>query len=566
MSLLGPLEGMSAQDINLRFQQIITADEFGYQPLPDDTFSTLMQELYRKPRLFTYVDLFCGAGGSSIGLTAAGGELIFAANHSKRAVETHSANFSNAEHECADLDHYDYRKIPCGADVLWASPICTELSPAGGRKRRKRRHEKGFQAYQEELLKLGPVKSEDFIRTRATFLDIISAVGVHSFKYVIVENVVDAALDWDLFGWWLDGMALRGYTYQILCVSSAHVGGPLNPHAPQRRDRLYIVFTRRDMVVPDISVHPLSKCDTCGDVEGYQWWKRPEGTLTESGRYFLVGKYGKRSGQYVYRCPNSACKNSVVTPYERPAAQIIDWSDLGTRICDRPADDPLAPSTMRRIERGLAMFGPAALINSAHDDDRAYPPGAHPFPARTAKIGDGLATGPQPWLDSNGGSWNTEPASIHQPFRARTTKEWEALVIPPGASIVTLRNNVNPTSPWEALTSINAGGNHHGLVVPYNRTGVARHTRHAMPTQTTKDRTGLALPDLTAPLDVQLARYRMIQWHEQARAQRFPVFYTITGNQGEKTAQAGNAVSANVAQHLGERVAAALNKTACNGA
>ena len=41
----------------------------------------------------TFTDIFCGAGGSSIGLAAAGFELKLAANHWQTAIETHAANF-----------------------------------------------------------------------------------------------------------------------------------------------------------------------------------------------------------------------------------------------------------------------------------------------------------------------------------------------------------------------------------------------------------------------------------------------------------------------------------------
>lgn len=40
----------------------------------------------------TFTDIFCGAGGSSIGLTEAGLELRLAANHWDRAIATHSMN------------------------------------------------------------------------------------------------------------------------------------------------------------------------------------------------------------------------------------------------------------------------------------------------------------------------------------------------------------------------------------------------------------------------------------------------------------------------------------------
>ena len=54
----------------------------------------------------------------------------------------------------------------------------------------------------------------------------------------------------------------------------------------------------------------------------------------------------------------------------------------------------------------------------------------------------------------------------------------------------------------------------------------------------------------------------MLKPREHLRAQRFPNAYVVLGNQGEQTMQAGNAVSSNVAQWIGERIAAALDGAA----
>ncbi len=54
-----------------------------------------------------------------------------------------------------------------------------------------------------------------------------------------------------------------GYTAQTLCVSSAHVGGPGNVHAPQWRDRLYVLFTRDGTPAPDIQPRPEACCFDC---------------------------------------------------------------------------------------------------------------------------------------------------------------------------------------------------------------------------------------------------------------------------------------------------------------
>ena len=50
----------------------------------------------------------------------------------------------------------------------------------------------------------------------------------------------------------------------------------------------------------------------------------------------------------------------------------------------------------------------------------------------------------------------------------------------------------------------------------------------------------------------------MLKPREHLRAQRFPDHYIVTGNHGEQTMQAGNAVSANVAHWLGRVIAAVL--------
>jgi len=231
----------------------------------------------------SFTDIFCGAGGSSLGLAGAGLELRLAANHWPRAIETHSANFTEADHLCANVNNYDMRRLP-RTDVLWASPICTENSPAGGRKRRP----KGQLDLLEEA---GHVSKDGMERTRATFHDVIRATEVHRYAAVIVENVTEAA-DWELWDWWLSGMVLLGYNYQLVSVSAAHIGGENNPYAPQWRDRLYIVFTRHGIRLPDVSPKPLAWCPVCETaVEAFQSWKRPDRPR--------IGKYGR---QYVYRC------------------------------------------------------------------------------------------------------------------------------------------------------------------------------------------------------------------------------------------------------------------------
>ncbi|MGW7521837.1 DNA cytosine methyltransferase, partial [Streptomyces sp. NPDC054796] len=209
----------------------------------------------------TFTDMYAGAGGSSTGLVNAGLELKLAANHWQVAVDTHTANHPEAEHLCAEMEYYDMRRLP-KTDILWASPICTEISPAGGRPRTKGQVD-------DEQWKALPEKA--FQRTRATAFEVIRAVMIHRYKAVLVENVIEFATDWELFDWWLAGMSQLGYDYQIVCVSSAHIGDAFNLPAPQWRDRLYIVFTRTGMRLPDVKPKPLAFCEACDqDVHAVQ--------------------------------------------------------------------------------------------------------------------------------------------------------------------------------------------------------------------------------------------------------------------------------------------------------
>lgn len=60
----------------------------------------------------TALDLFCGAGGSSTGLSGAGVRVVMAANHWQLAVDVHQDNHPDADHDCADISAVDPRRYP----------------------------------------------------------------------------------------------------------------------------------------------------------------------------------------------------------------------------------------------------------------------------------------------------------------------------------------------------------------------------------------------------------------------------------------------------------------------
>lgn len=468
-----------------------------------------------------FTDFFCGAGGSSIGLAAAGLELKLAANHWARAIETHAANFRAADHIVADVSNYDMRRLP-RTQVLWASPECTWHSPAGGR-RRLRAQLDMFDEY---------VPTDAAVRSRATAFDVIRAAEVHRYQVIIVENVVEFA-DWQMFDWWLDGLRNLGYTCQLISVSSAHVGDTGNLPAPQWRDRLYIYCTAKGVPIPDVHPHPAAWCPTCDTVvAAVQSWRHP-------GR--RIGKYGR---QYDYRCPNRLCRHRIVEPYALPASSIIDWADPGTRIGDRPR--PLAPATMRRIQAGLELFThPTVDLDTPRTTLRADEPVYPPLPLPGPGGGQQQATRDHAAPRAGGGIPPIATASTrHHAVTAPPT--------PPGAFIQKHHGGLDypaighMTKPvTDPLPTVVSRGNL-SLVIPYRRART-RTTRDPLPTQATVESVGLA----TLATDINDCYFRMLKPRESARAQRFPDSYQITGNSGEQQMQVGNAVSSNVAQWLG---------------
>ncbi|MFH9246717.1 DNA cytosine methyltransferase [Streptomyces sp. ISID311] len=490
------------------------------------------------------IDLLCGAGGSSTGLVEAGYELILGINHWQLAIDTHAANHRNADHACIDISGFPMRYLP-NADVLWASVICTEISPAGGRRR---------ETNQMDLLDLidegedwEALTKDAFERTRVTGWCVVRAAEAKRFKAIVVENVVEFGLDWILFPKWLEAMELLGYQYQIVCVSSAHIGDDVNLRAPQWRDRMYVVFTLKTMRKPDLKPRPLAPCVDCGeDVHAVQTWN------VEGVR---IGKYRR---DYIYRCPNTRCRHAMVEPYVRPASDIINWDDLGTRIGDRKK--PLVDTTMDRIRAGLIKFpyrpSSITLTHGKDGGDRAYAVEDRPLPTRTAKQGDAL-------LVPTGGSWNTDAVPVDVPLRTRTTRESEALLtVDP--FIVEFRNHTTASPASNPLSGVTAQGNHHGLVthagrvpvratntlvVPYRKAAVKTA---AEPVHTLSTRDSAALVR-SAP-DINDCYFRMLKPREQLEGQRFPAKYVVYGNQAEQTMQAGNAVSVNVARWIGQRL------------
>lgn len=521
----------------------------------------LVQHMQQANNELTATDMFCGAGGSSTGaLEVPGVTIKTAMNHWARAIETHNANHPETDHVCADIQITDPRYIAT-SDILWASPECTNHSVAKGRKRVTNQHD----------LFGDSIADEAADRSRATMWDVPRFAEWHKYKLIITENVVDAA-KWVMFDAWLMAMSALGYEHHIVYMNSMHaqLGGL---PAPQSRDRMYVMFWLKGNRRPNFDLlMPLAHCQTCDEtVRCVQSWKNPN------------YRWGRYKAQYVYRCPNTKCRNSIVEPGWLPAASAIDWKLRGQRIGDRAK--PLVPKTMARIAAGLKRYhGKAVSIDAVRGAEIISPVHSEPFQTQTTSYTRSLLVPVE-------GREGKQAQIASDPMRTQTTRNETGLLALP-----MIVNNVSGSDASRTATALSplrtlvGGGMHESLLAPtgshllmeYYGNGQMHPVAKAIPTISTTDRFAMVttmrgtspehlaasnapttdpfgtfsaggqhhgITEWTVP-EIEDCEFRMLEPYEISAGMAFPKSYIMTGNKREQVKQAGNAVTPPAARDL----------------
>lgn len=319
------------------------------------------------------VDMFCGSGGESQGIAWAAEKAgvkinAYAINHWQRAIETHRANFPDAEHICRDIqditpsDVLPDRKVA----LLWASPACTHFSVARGGK---------------------PCDDQSRV-TPFTVLDWLDKLTVDR---LIIENVPEFVswgplddethrpipdLKGETFNAFIGMIRGLGYSVDWKVLNAADYG------APTTRRRLFVQAVRngcqKSIIWPDCS-HAAPG---------------PNRTLTEA------------------------------LPRWVPAREIINWNYPSESIYSRRR--PLAERTMKRIREGLARFGGAEFLVCMEHGGRVL---STDLPVPTITTAKGGAIGlAEPFLVEYYG--NGQPRPISDPLPTITTHDRFALVEP----------------------------------------------------------------------------------------------------------------------------------------
>ncbi len=238
------------------------------------------------------VDMFCGAGGESVGIKAAMPKIeLHAINHWERAIETHAANFPDACHHCETIERLDPVKTVSGQKValLWASPECTHHSNARG----------------------GRPRSD---QSRASAWLVLKWMQELYAERVIIENVREF-LDW----------------------------GPLDQNGKVIQNRKGFTYRAFIQAIKSLGYRVDARVLCAADY----------GTPTTRQRLFIQAVRGRK--KIIWPEPRYSEKPNLFTKQKWiPARDIIDWSVPGTSIFDRKR--PLAPATLRRIEDGIRRY------------------------------------------------------------------------------------------------------------------------------------------------------------------------------------------------------------------
>ncbi|WP_092049751.1 DNA cytosine methyltransferase [Planctomicrobium piriforme] len=190
----------------------------------------------------TFVDLFCGAGGLSLGLQQAGWRPLLAVDHWADAIATYQTNFPDHLALQEELQSLDKRKLQGllsqSPDWVVGGPPCQGFSTVGRRRKSDPRN----------LL----------VNEFARIVDILQPKGI------LVENVVGLR-DMDFVGSITELFQSLGYSVTSLVLRAADYG------VPQLRHRIFFVGNRKgwQFVLPKPQLSPenyVTVWDAIGDL------------------------------------------------------------------------------------------------------------------------------------------------------------------------------------------------------------------------------------------------------------------------------------------------------------
>lgn len=333
---------------------------------------TLCADLRREsPDRLLAADLFCGAGGLSLGLQQAGIDVVLGVDHYPQAVQTHAHHFAGLS---VDWDLADPRMVErvaelmndCGIDVLCGGPPCQPFSKAG---RSKIRHR----------VRIGERDPHD--QRRDLWRSFVEVVRLARPKAVIMENVPDMALDREMFIFRsiIQDLEDADYSVESRIVESSQYG------VPQFRQRLILVALagRRKFTWPAPVQERVNLWNAIGDLPEVDGGWRADSALKYAGPPATAFQHRMRQG--VREEDREVIYDHMTRAVRDDDAQAFALMDSETKYSDLPdelkryRDDIFDDKYKRLDEHGLARTITAHIAK----DGYWY---IHPRQARTLTV------------------------------------------------------------------------------------------------------------------------------------------------------------------------------------
>lgn len=335
-----------------------------------------------------YVDLFCGAGGTSTGVETAEIEgykcakVIACVNHDANAIASHASNHPDALHFTEDIrtlelspliSHIEKcrRIYPDSLLVLWASLECTNFSKAKGGMPR----DADSRTLAEHLFRYIEAIQPDYIQIENVEEFMSWGEVDDSGKPVSMDKGKS-------YMRWVRNVKRYGYNFDYRILNAADYG------AYTSRKRFFGVFAKRGL--------PISF---------------PVPTHCKGGETSLFGSLDKW----------------------RPVRECLDFDDEGESIFARRK--PLVEATLERIYAGLIKFvagGKDAFIvkyNSINKKTGKHIPPSIEEPCPTVTTQGRLGLAKVSFLSKQfSGSPSSKNVSIEEPAGAITTKDHHAFI------------------------------------------------------------------------------------------------------------------------------------------
>lgn len=523
-----------------------------------------------------YIDLFCGAGGTSTGVNTARlhgeqcAEVIACVNHDANAIASHAANHPGALHFTEDIRslelsplvrHIEHCKAknPDALVVLWASLECTNFSKAKGGQPR----DADSRTLAEHLFRYIEAINPDYIQIE-NVEEFMSWGDVDEKGKPVSRDRGTSYLRW------ISNVRSYGYDYEWRILNAADYG------AYTSRKRFFGIFAKKGL--------PIS-------------W--PEKTHSKTG----VGGLFEPLKKW------------------RPVREILDFEDEGNSIFGRKK--PLAEATLERIYAGLIKFVAGGnenflvKYNSMNQKGKYVPPSLDD-PCPTVATQGRLALGSVVFLSKQfSGDPDSKNISVEEPAGTITTVDHHAFISvhygngfntscdSPAATLTTKDRmalvqttfldmqygNGTPSSIDSAAGTITTNPKHHLVTVVKNHylmnpqfassgssvdspcfTLIARmDKRPPCLIVTETGEMAIEIYEDDSPMTVKIKQFmalyniidikmRMLRIDELLLIQGFPRDYVLIGTQADQKKFIGNAVEVTIARKLCEALCDELEK------